>query len=74
MTLTSDEKRTVLAVFDELVRMDYSKLNMFLGSMTIADMQHLYSKLKYEAYCEKNGITYEEMTEDDFADAYAQGY
>lgn len=79
MTLTVNEKRTVLAVFGELNKKRYSELNTFLGSETIREMQTLYQKLRYEEYCERHGITYEEMAEDDFIDAAleeaeAQGY
>lgn len=79
MTLTANEKRTVLAVFEELNKKRYSELNTFLGSITIKEMQALYQKLRYEGYCERHGITYEEMTDDDFIDAAmedaeAQGY
>lgn len=79
MTLTADEMRTVKAVFGELDRIPYSKLNTFLGSETIREMHKIYQKMRYEKYCERNGITYEEMTEDDFIvaaleEAQAQGY
>lgn len=69
MTLTANEKRTVLAVFGELKRMRYSELNTFLGSMTIKDMYTLYSKLEHEDYCNRRGILFEDMTEEDFEDA-----
>ncbi len=79
MTLTANEKRTVLAVFEELNKRKYSELNTFLGSITIREMQALYQKLRYEGYCARRGTTYEEMTDDDFIDAameeaVAQGY
>ena len=79
MTLTAKEKRTVLVVFEELNKKGYSELNTFLGSITIKEMQTLCQKLRYEEYCERHGIAYEEMTEDDFIDAAmedaeAQGY
>ena len=69
MTLTNNEKRTVLSVFGELVNRPYEELNTFLGSITIREMTDLYKKLKYEGYCEKRGISYEEMTPDDFEEA-----
>lgn len=72
MTLTADEMRTVEAVFGELGRIPYSKLNTFLGSETIREMCTIYQKLRYEKYCERNGITYEEMEEDDFINAYLE--
>lgn len=66
MTLTENEKRTVKAVFSELLKKPYSEINCFLGSLTIEEMQILYSKLRYEHYCDEHGIKYEDMTEDDF--------
>lgn len=69
MKLTTNEKRTVKAVFDELLKKPYSELNCFLGSLTIKEMQTLYSKLRYEQYCDGHGINYENMTEDDFISA-----
>ena len=72
--MTDLEKRTVRAVFHELLKKPYAELNTFLGSITIEEMQKLYSKLKYEGYCKDHEITYEEMTEDDFIQAYEEGY
>lgn len=66
MRLTANEKRTVKAIFGELLKKRYSELNCFLGSITIEEMQKLYSKLRYEQYCDEHGISYEDMTEDDF--------
>lgn len=74
MTLTKKEKRVVLAVFDELNKKRDAELNMYLGSETIKEMRTLYDKLRYEEYCERRGITYEEMTEEDFIDAYEHEY
>lgn len=68
--MTEAEKRTVLAVFGELLKKPYSELNTFLGSLTIEEMQKLYLRLKYEPYCKRHNIEYEEMTEDDFIQAY----
>lgn len=69
MKLTENEKRTIKAVFGELLKKTYSELNSFLGSITIKEMQTLYSKLRYEKFCDEHGIDYEEMTEDDFISA-----
>lgn len=44
MKLTESEVRTMVAVFDELTRMPYDKLNTFLGSLTIEEMRALYCK------------------------------
>lgn len=70
MTLNERELRTVQAVFGELVIMGDRKLNAFLGSITIEEMKAIYSKLHYAPYCEKHGIRYEDMTDEDFEDAY----
>lgn len=45
-SISEKEVRTVLAVFEELEKMPYDKLNTFLGSLTIQEMQALNSKLK----------------------------
>ena len=50
------------------------ELGTFLGSETIKEMQTLYSKLRHEEYCKRRGITYEEMTEDDFIEAELERY
>lgn len=64
------EIRTVLGVFDSLMRKSDRELNTFLGSLTIAEMKALYYRLHYAPYCEKYGIKYEDMDEDDFIRAY----
>ena len=69
MKFTADEKRTIKAVFGELLKKPYSEINTFLGSLTIEEMQKLYSKLRYEQYCDERGIKFEDMTEDDFISA-----
>ena len=45
MELEEKEVRTCLAVFEELRRMSYDKLNTFLGSITIEEMQQLDNKM-----------------------------
>lgn len=44
MNLTDKEVRTMVAVFDEIVKMPYEKQNSFLGSITIEEMNRLYWK------------------------------
>jgi len=43
--LSEDEIRTILAVFYELNKMPYDKLNIFLGSVTIKEMNKLWGEL-----------------------------
>ena len=69
MTFTDGEKRTVLSVFGELLKMDYGELNKFLGSITIKEMQTLYLKLKYEDYCHRHHISFSDMKDEDFENA-----
>lgn len=66
MNLTPKEKRTVKAVFAKLLEKPYSELNRFLGNITIDEMKTLYSKLRYEKYCDDHDIRFEDMTEIDF--------
>lgn len=74
MTLTEIEKRVVRAVFGALLIKRESELETFLGTETIKEMREIYRKLHYEKYCERRGITFEEMTEDDFIDAFLNDY
>lgn len=59
-TLNENEVRTVLAVFDELRKMPYSKLNGFIGSLTIEEMQELNRKLNDWYQGEVLGKQYDE--------------
>lgn len=67
-----NEERLVFVVLDELMKMGYKKLNSIFGTLTIEDMQVLHSKLHYNDYCERHGVKYEEMTEDDYIRAYEE--
>lgn len=70
--MTSKEKTTVMAVFGALLEEhDFMELNaepFSLGSITIKEMSDLYYKLKYEDFCTRRGIKYEEMTDEDYED------
>lgn len=46
--MTESEKRTVMAVFGELLEKPYKELNTFLGSETIREMQMIYRRLRWE--------------------------
>lgn len=69
---TEKETRTVLAVLGSLICMRDRELNTFLGSITMEEMKKLYWKLHYNPYCEKYGVKYEDMTEDDFIRAWEE--
>lgn len=68
INFTEKEYRTIEAVFDSLAHLDWDEANKFLGSMTIKEMLVLNNKMRYDGYCKRHGISYEEMTEDDFID------
>ena len=53
MELTENELRTCLAVFSELRKMPYGKLNTFLGSLTIEEMEALERKMRRCYYGEE---------------------
>ena len=53
MELTENELRTCLAVFGELRKMPYGKLNTFLGSLTIEEMEALERKMRRRYYGEE---------------------
>lgn len=74
MTLTDREKRVVMGVFEELLKMPYSDLNKFLGSCTIADMQVMYAKMVTEDYCKRNEIRFEDLDEFDWENIYRERY
>ena len=42
------------------------------GTLTAEIAAHVASKLRFRGYCERHGITYEQMTEDDFEEAYRE--
>ena len=44
-SLNENQVRTILAVFSELEKMPYDKLNTFLGSITIEEMLELHTTL-----------------------------
>ena len=50
MELTENELSTCLAVFSELRKMPYGKLNTFLGSLTIEEMEALERKMRRRYY------------------------
>ena len=74
MKLTAAEMRTIEAVICEVARMPYSQMNTFLGSMTCKEVAALAHKFQYADYCERHGVEYEDMTADDFEQAYMEMY
>ena len=64
MKLTDRQKTVVQAVFEEILyRADVHPL---LGSETIREAHEILSRIKTEDYCTRNGIKFENLTDDDF--------
>ena len=74
MKLTAAEMRTIEAVICEVAKLPYAQMNTFLGSMTCQEVVALATKFRYSEYCEQHGIQYEDMTADDFEQAYMEMY
>lgn len=72
MEFTRQEQRTILAVLSGILCLPYKEQNKIIGSLTIEDASRLYSKMKYAPYCERHGIAYEDMAEEDFEYAYRE--
>lgn len=71
--MTKEEKRTVLAVFGGILQNRSEDMQYFLGSETIGDMQELYSRLKYEDYCSRHGLSsWKDMEPDDYIQYQAE--
>lgn len=62
----NEHKGLVLAALLECTK------NQLLGSIGNEEASKLYNRLKYEDYCIKHGITYEEMDDGDFERAYEE--
>lgn len=68
MKFTARDMQVIEGILEELCKMDYRKLNTFLGSETIKDMQNLRQRMKYSDYMQQHGInSLEDMTADDYA-------
>jgi hypothetical protein len=63
---SKEDMDTMRAVLESVMYKPYSELNKFMGSETIQRAAKLRSKMEHEEYCEKRGMKYEDMTEEDF--------
>ena len=71
--MTKEEKRTVRAILAEVLYMG-NKANTIWGSETLKEARKLWYKLECEPYCERHGIKFEDMTDEDFAQMYYEEY
>ena len=63
---SEEDMDTMRAVLESVMYKPYSELNSFMGSETIQRASTLRNKMEHEEYCEKRGMKYEDMTEEDF--------
>jgi len=66
LNLNEKEVRTVVAVFEELQKLRYDKLNTIIGSLTIEDMNRLQQKLRVWYHQEDDDDEWYEV-DDDYA-------
>lgn len=65
MKFTEQQERLIFVVLDEILRKPYDEINTTFGTRTIAEMKDLHDRMKYDDYCKRNGVKYENLTDDD---------
>lgn len=69
MEITDTEKRTLEAVLNRMFSKQYVEISEYMNTSELCYVFHFWKKLRYEQYCENRGISYEDMTVEDFAQA-----
>ena len=72
MELTSEEMKLVKAILTAFSELPYAQQEKMLGNMGVAMAYRLERKMHYYPYWSKHGIAFEDMTEDDYVDAYLE--
>lgn len=77
MKFNENEVRTIYTVLEQMERLGWEASR--LGSLTFLEMQMLKAKIETFDYCERNGIQFEDMNDDDYEafaleEAEADGY
>lgn len=67
---TERQAKLIYWVFNELCKMPTDDLRQLLGSAGATQASILASELRYYDYCKRNGIKYEDMTDEDYERAY----
>lgn len=74
MEFTQKDRETVYEAIRGLVTShNVAELNAILGSEKTREVYDLYCRMKYEAYCKRHGIRFEDMDEYDCELAYREG-
>lgn len=72
VTLNEDERLTVTALLSAFVHLPHDEQQRMLGSIGVPKAYRLERKLYYYYYWSKHGIRFEDMTENDYVDAYLE--
>lgn len=72
ITLTDEERRLITAILGRLRNLPHEEQEKLLGTCGVPIMYRLERKLHYYPYWSKHGIRFEDMTEDDYVDAYLE--
>lgn len=70
MEFSELELKVIAYAIDELVRQGWKKH----GTLTIEEASTIASKLRFRDYCKRHNITYEQMDDLDFEQAYREEY
>lgn len=65
MKFTEQQERLVFIVLDEIIRKPTQELRSMFGTCTIDEIMELYDRMKLDDYCQRHGVEYENLTEDD---------
>lgn len=74
MEITSREKNLVQGIIGDLLSMPYNELNKTFGTETIQEMAHLYAKMRWYEYCKRHNVELEDLTPEDFEQAYKEEF
>ena len=70
IVLTNDEKATLKHILDKILLNENARIHYDYGTFEIEIMQELYRKLKFDNYCKKLNIKYEDLSESDIELCY----
>ena len=74
MKLTEEELKTIECALSVLAGMKTNDLRNLCGSILMKDILELEGKFRYRDYCERHGVKFEELTDDDFMREYYERY
>ena len=72
MPMTEEELKLVYALLQSFSELPYGEQLKMLGSIGVTMAYKLERKMHYYPYCQSHGIRFEDMTEDDYVNAYLE--